>query len=187
MAAAGVGPHEAQSNLSHWLGVAGWDWAANITKDVVVDQKMIIFCFILLALSVVPSIMRAMPDSAFRIARMKEDRGRFYAKRMRVIGEAIRDIRNGKVDAPPEEALEDEIRSGHSLLLLMSDDAYTIPKLEELETSEQQGIALQEYFKGLRYLLVDGHVSRARSRSKQCSAAAMKTAKGITPEDFYGW
>lgn len=61
MFTAGVGPKDAQNNVSAWLDVVGLEAAARATNDFVVDPNLIWACALLIAVSFIPNAIRAVP------------------------------------------------------------------------------------------------------------------------------
>ncbi|MBX7501931.1 hypothetical protein K3181_10805 [Qipengyuania sp. YG27] len=63
--AAGVGPDEATSNISHWLSVIGWQKAAAATENLVFHPALVWTIAIILLISFAPQVGRAIAASGW--------------------------------------------------------------------------------------------------------------------------
>ncbi len=195
MFAAGVGPEQARSNISHWFDVLGMEDVSAALVPLSIDTTLIISCSVLLAASFLPQLQlaflggdkrkreREKPTQAqhfYRlwnradsfISRVRHQRGLDWWERQRRSG------------FNKEESIIDIANDGMSLLLHYEKHGLPVPKFET-NSAEKVVVGLEAYFSDLAALLRDGHVETVLNSAHDAAAHAERVALNFNPQHWY--
>ena len=160
----GVGPHDAQSNISNWFELLHLDRAAVATANWTVEPVLIWACAIFIVVSLLPNLMEAASKSGIIPKKIPPSRSRLSISADQALA-AYSHAENPGWDGKRKIDYSSANKKGESSLVTFRKAGFPIPELPS-DPVERAAI-IKSFLDDIFQLVRDGHIGEAKRKAKE--------------------